>query len=327
MNFVGIPSIEGFHNVVKAAAKYDVVETYDYDGKPKMHGTFGGVRVVDGEIMAESKNYLITPQKDNAGFAKWVDSHKLYFSNLPLKDHTIFGEWCGPGIMSGAAISQIKNKIFAVFAIVDSETKTMIVEPKEIEKILAGSDKCGDFSKRPSDVYVLPWCDSVKVDFSRRSSLHDIADSLNAYIDRIEKCDPWVKETFGVEGVAEGVVYYPRLPVLSVETFEYFSFKAKGSLHQVNRQKQPVLVDPNVSATIDEFVNAFVTEARMAQAVAAIAMPIDTKNMGPFLKWVVEDIQKESVDELEASDLTWEKVQKGVQKEARNWFLKKSREI
>ena len=42
--------------------------------------------------------------------------------------------------------------------------------------------------------------------------------------------------------------------------------------------------------------------------------------MGPFLKWLVADVQKESVAELEASDLTWKAVGKAVMNAGRAWY-------
>ena len=67
----------------------------------------------------------------------------------------------------------------------------------------------------------------------------------------------------------------------------------------------------------------FVTEARLEQA-AYVVINFDMKNMGSFLQWMVRDIEKESTDELEASELTWEQVQKNVMTRSRTWFKEKN---
>jgi hypothetical protein len=51
------------------------------------------------------------------------------------------------------------------------------------------------------------------------------------------------------------------------------------------------------------------------------------KNMGSFLKWMNQDIIKESSAELEASNLTWEQVQKSITTAARGWFTQKNKQI
>ena len=189
----------------------------------------------------------------------------------------------------------------------------IIIEPEDIE-ILLGDDK-------PVDVHVLPWCcDPLVVDFSRRSQLQTVAEDLSKFVDEIEPCDPWVKATFGLEGVCEGAVYYP-IPAsrLTRTVFEHYVFKAKGEKHKVVHVKEAVRVDPVVAASVEGFVALFLTDARLEQGVTATGA-CDMKNTGNFLKWVVTDVQKESVAELAASNLTWEQVQKDVQMTARNWY-------
>src|ERR1035437_7012068 len=93
MEFLGFPSIEKFHNVVKAVGVYPVLaETgiVKYRGKVKIHGTNASVRVANGEgyaeFAAQSRTRIITPTDDNSGFAKWVETHKGFFAQLNDKD-------------------------------------------------------------------------------------------------------------------------------------------------------------------------------------------------------------------------------------------------
>lgn len=331
MDFKHFPDIEGFHVAVKSG-EYFGFPTVHYRGKIKLHGTNAGVRIKDGEVVAQSRTQLITPTSDNAGFAKWVETRKDWFKNLPYGDRVgssniaIFGEWCGPGIMKGTAINQIPHKAFCVFAVMGfvgatDDDAVVLVEPTEIEKL---------FVNKPEDVYVLPWCcEPLRVEFGNREQLQGVADHLNKYVEEIEPCDPWVKATFGVEGTAEGAVYYPveaGKTTIRRKWFSDFVFKAKGEKHKVVKTKQAVQVDPAVAKSIDEFVTLFVTEPRLEQGLTNTG-PADMKNTGAFLKWFCQDVQKESTTELEASNLTWDQVAKAVQIAAREWYKSKAMAI
>lgn len=329
MEFVHFPDIEGFYNIVKFTKAYPewVTRPINYRGKIKLHGTNAAVRIVNGEIGAQSRTQIISPESDNAGFARWVQTRELYWKSTVdrgLNNCTIYGEWCGPGIMKGTAINQISKKMFVIFAIdglktnIDGEELDLfITEPETIEKML------GD---RPDDIHVLPWYgEAVKVDFKNEANLRKTAERLNAVVEEVEPCDPWVKQVFGIEGTAEGLVYYPDTAYR--EIFRNFVFKAKGEKHRVVKVKEAVQVDPEVAASVNDFVTMFVTEARLEQGLAAIGGSLETKNIGPFLKWMNQDVLKESSAELEASNLTWEQVQKSVNFAARNWFIQKNKEI
>ena len=339
MNFVSFPEIEGFHNTVKSVKQYPHIagdsRLVSYRGKIKLHGTNAGIRIKDGVVAAQSRSKIITPQDDNVGFAKWVEEHKEFFkfvgkskiwnenaSEIPMNDITIFGEWCGPGIMKGTAINQLSTKIFAIFAIVigDSETGDMIHDPAII-------DNCT--KNRPDDIHVLPWYgDAFIVDFTNRLVLTSVAETLSKIVEDIEPCDPWVKNTFGFEGVCEGIVYYPYHEKLVIQRkqFSDLAFKAKGEKHKVVKTKQIVQVDPEIAKSISQFVDMFVTEARCEQGLNAIG-GINIKNTGQFLKWMMTDIIKESKDELAASELTFEQVQKETQTAAKDWFMTKCKTI
>lgn len=92
------------------------------------------------------------------------------------------------------------------------------------------------------------------------------------------------------------------------------------------KTKQPVQIDPEVAQSIDDFVNLFVTPARLEQAVTEVGCgEFDTDKIGAFLKWFNADVQKESVAELEAAKLTWKEVNKAVMNAAKKWYQDKSK--
>lgn len=330
MDFVKFPDIEGFHNVIKLLEAYPhfAESPVAYRTKIKLHGTNAGVRIVDGEIAAQSRELFVTPENDNAGFAKWVESRKDFFSKIP-GNHTVFGEWCGPGTVkkSDTAISNIQGKVFVVFAIMGTPTTNPKIEDGNIDltDMFVDPDAIAEFlGKLPEDVFILPWhSEPVVVDFNSPASVQAIVDAGNKAVSDVEPCDPWVKKTFGVEGTGEGVVYYPTSgPMIIRKRFSNFAFKAKGDKHKVVKTKEAVQIAPEIAASIEEFVTLFVTEPRLEQA-ASVVKTFEKKNMGPFLQWISSDVLKESKAELEASGLTWDQVQKGVQTAAKTWFLTK----
>jgi len=122
-----------------------------------------------------------------------------------------------------------------------------------------------------------------------------------------------------------GLVLYPVLvdrAAPSLEQVERLMFKAKGEKHRTAGTRAAVLVDAAVVASIEELAALMVTEARLQQALGEVCGGVrDPRATGSFLAWVVADVRKESVAELEASNLSWAQVEKAVQARARAWFL------
>lgn len=317
------PKIKLLHDVRRSLEQLGETPKVTYRAKIKLDGTNGGVQIFsDRRVVAQSRTRIITPQADNAGFASWVSENIDYFENLAIADRiTIFGEWCGQGIQKRTAISQINRRIFVVFAIqfggTDAKIAKLEIRPERIREFL------GD---RP-DILVMPFYgEAIALDFGDTEQLQGAAAKLNQIIEEVEKSDPWVKEIFGIDGLGEGLVMYPEADDL-VEKLSYSEliFKVKGEKHQVVKTKQPVQIDPETANSIEEFVNLFVTPARLEQAATeACDGDFDIKKIGDFLKWIAIDIQKESAAELERSNLTWKQVSKAVSSAAKQWYQQKA---
>lgn len=78
----------------------------------KIDGTNSCVWISDdGEhIAAQSRTRWISPEKDNFGFARWVEENREELAKLGPGKH--FGEWYGGGIQRGYGL---KEKRFALF--------------------------------------------------------------------------------------------------------------------------------------------------------------------------------------------------------------------
>lgn len=323
MSFTAWPEIHGFHNIRKLFQVHPNIEALtngqkivSYKAKPKIHGECHAVRCYpDGKIAAQSRGTDLTPTSDNRGFAKWVLANEVHWKKL--SNVVVFGELAGPGVKKGVAISKIDHKIFAVFAAQVMGSDKLIIEPSELQALLGSIP----------DVYVLPWYSEevLNIDWlAPDEELQAHTAKLNAWVATIEANDPWVESTFGVKGTGEGIVLYPVSPEhLGVESFGKLALKCKGEKHSVIKSANPAQVDPEVAASIDEFVEMVLTEARLEQGANAVGPSFDTKFIGPFLKWVNVDVEKETQDELEASGLTFQQVTKALGAKARNWYLEK----
>ena len=81
----------------------------------KIDGTNASIwiDVLTNEIKAGSRKRFITPEKDNFGFAKWVEANKDELI-AGLGDGTHFGEWWGSGIQRGYGLDK-GEKRFSLF--------------------------------------------------------------------------------------------------------------------------------------------------------------------------------------------------------------------
>jgi phage pi2 protein 07 len=321
--------IESFHNVLKDRGKNEFLSTIpecEYCPKIKLHGTNAGIHITDNGVFPQKRSEFISIEKDNFGFALWVKQNEQAFYDACMANigsqFIIYGEWAGPGVQKGVAISQIPKKSFFVYAV-----KVMgsydgahfwIIDPKYIRYYIP---------MLVENVYILPWEleDSMKVNFNSPGSIADFVEQVNTQVQDIEKNgDPYVKRMFGIEGPGEGYVYYPNMNT----NMTRFLFKAKGEEHRVNKTKTAIQIDPDVLRSQQEFADKFVTEARCLQAVhEACAGEYNPKLTSDFLKWVMRDILKESEDELVSSGLEWKKVTGPCSKKARDWYISKTKEL
>lgn len=80
----------------------------------KIDGTNAAVGVTEtGQVYAQSRKRLITPEADNFGFARWVQEHADELRDgLGVGLH--FGEWWGLGIQRGYGLDHKRFSLFNV---------------------------------------------------------------------------------------------------------------------------------------------------------------------------------------------------------------------
>ena len=141
MKLIKMPSIEQFRSAIrdiKHSAQYvgqdendemimnrdAKMPTVTFKGTCKLHGTNASIAYNGVNIWAQSKGNIITPGKDNAGFAMFVHNNTDYFLDalstikdmLQAEEVVIYGEWAGKGIQKAVAISETP-KAFYMFDI------------------------------------------------------------------------------------------------------------------------------------------------------------------------------------------------------------------
>ena len=329
---ISFPSIDQFRNTVKSVKSYCDYNNVDYPtltftGTTKIHGSNGGIvyNPATDELWCQSRENIITIEKDNAGFAWFVSQREDHFKKVLKRifdsSHfadsqyqliAVFGEWAGGNIQKGVAVSGL-DKFFVAFDVYfanDNEDKKSI-------------PACSWFNMPQFNIYnstMFAWW-SVDIDFANPGA---VSEQLSNITHIVEQNCP-VGRYFGKEGIGEGVVWacvHDKLGKLR--------FKVKGEKHSVSKVKTGTgvaAISPEVMASIDEFVNYAVTPERMEQGIQRVfteqGKEPDIKDTGVYLKWLFSDIMKEEHDVLAESNLEPKQVSGLISKAGRTWFMER----
>jgi hypothetical protein len=317
MEHTRFPSIEQFRTVFtrvknRANKNLGAPTVLTFNGTVKLHGTNSAVAKKGDELWFQSREHIITPDKDNAGFAAWASNQNWdsIFDLIGEKDAIIFGEWCGAGIQKGVAINQLP-KMFVIFGIRehDGAWKNM----RSLTHVHDNEHQIFNIHQFPS------W--AITIDFE---NLGDAQERLAEITSQVENECPVAKQLGVTEGVltGEGVVWQcVNDPITD------FTFKVKGEKHAVNGsyKKGTVAIDTEKFENINALVKNVVTENRLQQAVdylVELHLPLENTSMAAFLRWVVNDVMKEEGDTINDSGLSPKEVNSGISQYARKWFFK-----
>lgn len=312
-------SIEQFRHVVKYVqswAEYheQPLPTLMFRGTVKLHGTNAGIKRHKGEFTAQGRTRELFVGDDNYGFANWLHEGlkdptfaseiNTMFDNVcsePDAEVTIYGEWCGKGIQKKVAIAEL-DKRFVVF----------------------GARVNGDYVEITQGVN-MPSFDSVdnilvagtfllSIDFSEPAKALEELEKLTLQVE--EKC-PYTA-LYGVDGIGEGIVWN------CVEFMENSDlwFKTKGEKHsgKGDKKRNVATIDPEKLEKISDLVDYVLSSSRLQQGLEHVES-LEMKNMGQYLKWVGQDVQKEEMDTIEANGLEWKDVNKHINTKARQFFM------
>lgn len=318
MEFRPFGSIPQFKSVIKSVNDYSKINqlplpVLTFHGSVKLHGTNGcvGFNCKTGKVeLVQSRERVITPEDDNYGFAHFIYSDKEVqgvFKDLcslypTAKQVYFYGEWCGKGIQSGVALSQLNQKIFVIFEMVVDEVVVNIPAPLAHPRI---------FTKNEFLTYV------IDIDFNKAVLSQNQLVELTMSIEK--QCPVGV--AFGVEGTGEGIVWVNKETGLK--------FKVKGEKHstsKVKTLKEIAAVDFEKIAAMSDFIDGAVSINRLEQGKEKLKErgldPESRENTGEFIRWVVTDILKEEADTISVSCFDHKLLTRDISIKARNYYFK-----
>ena len=343
--FIKYPSIEQYRNVVKnigfwacyAGKDENDEPIYDYllpkptlkiGGTVKLHGTNAGICFnQDHGVYVQSRKNIITPEKDNAGFACFVHARDESFEemfNYTIQEFeidsynntiSIFGEFCGGSIQSGVGIHGLE-KMFVIFDVKvtshDDEDDVQWLDLSKVARNMRGS------VIHDLNIYFIDEFPTfeMEIDFNKPEMFQNKLNEIT--LDVEERCP--VAFQLGNDGVGEGVVWKGEF------NGNNFRFKVKGTKHSKSKVKKLPKVDEAKVALVNEVVNKITPAFRLEQGIQETfdtlnGGEIDRKGMGDFIRWVIGDIVKEDLDIITDAGLDVKEVNNKVSKVVRDYFF------
>jgi len=341
---IKFPSIEQFRTVVSnvnrhfnfvgldenGEAIYDPTlpkPTITFKGTVKIHGTNAAVSYNAKELWAQSRENIITPEKDNAGFAFFVESNKEAFYELfaqvmdktipwpdPYKNTiTIYGEWAGGNIQKGVGVCNLPKSFFIFGVKITPHTETE-------EELKANPAYWVDYTYLRAPEHNIYNIDdyptySIDIDFNIPQLVQNQLSELTIKVE--EECP--VAKAFGFSGIGEGIVWSAEFKGVVNR------FKVKGEKHSSSKVKTLAAVNVEKLEGIQKFVDYAVTESRFKQALENVfpnQEPIDVKKMGEVIRWVVNDVIKEEMDTMVENQIEPKEVNKYISSKVREMFFK-----
>lgn len=338
---IKMPSIEQFrnaiHHIIKATRFTGLDENedpiYNNDKLPvlnaigtvKLHGTNASICYnVEHGIWAQSKKNIITSEKDNAGFAFFVENNEdiildlihefntAYKINLHYNTVSIYGEWAGKGIQKNVGISELDKK-FYIFGIK--------VTPHREEDPAFWLESNVFCLKGIEGIFHVKDFKTFELDIDFNNPLL----SQNEMVDMVEEVETEcpVAKAFDVSGIGEGIVF-------EVNYFDViYRWKMKGEKHAgKSKVKTAKKVDNDKLQLVIDIVEKVTPEWRLAQMYQETFDTLnggkgDIKKTGDYLRTLINDVMKEEASTISEAGLIPKDINASISKKARLWFMKK----
>lgn len=321
MEFISYPKIYTFRSAyaeIKEAYinKREELPKLRYISSVKLHGTNSAIvkHIESNEYTFQSRNRIITIEKDNLGFAQFMSdkNYQVLFDIIEKlhekkaeKHIAIFGEYAGLKIQSKVAISKLP-RMFLIFAIRFDFEWLDLEKFKNVQNIDEKIYNMEQFERHYIDI-------DFKDPAKALEKISELTDKVN------DECP--VAKSLGEIGIGEGLVW----TCLDNPTSRFW-FKSKGEDHQVvasNNNKEKIAIEPDKIENVNKFVDNTLTENRLNQGIEYLKennLEIVIKNIGIFIRWVVEDIIKEESDVVVESNLDEKMIKKEITTRAVIWY-------
>jgi len=341
---IKFPSIEQFRTVVaninrhynfvgldeKGDAIYDPTlpkPKLKFKGGVKLHGTNSGAsyNAIDG-LWAQSREHIITPTSDNAGFAFFVETNKEVFMSLIKKvaekegidlnnnNITIYGEWVGKSIQKGVGIANLDKSMF-IFGV-----KISPFQVEEGESPIAYWVEHNYLRSPKHKIYNIEDYEKfeIEIDFNMPQLIQNTIIEMTIAVEN--ECP--VSKAFGFPNtVGEGIVFSCDLNGIR------YSFKSKGELH-AGKSKVKILnrVDDDKIKKVVDIANKVTPTWRLAQMLEEACDfmnggSLERSKLGDYIRLVINDVIKEEMDVLAEAGLEPKDVNKYISEIARRYFF------
>lgn len=294
-------------------------------GTIKLHGTFAATcyNEISG-LWIQSKENIITPQKDNAGFAWFAESKKDVFIDLintladyhgvDLKLNTIMlgMEWAGKGIQKSVGISEIEKSAFifshAKVSPFDEEKPSYWISTNNIDSIENRIYNIENFKTF-----------SIEIDFNKPELYQN---KINEMTLEVENECPVSKEFGFNETVGEGIVF----SCLNKNGSRHI-FKSKGDKHSAKSKVRTLKpVDNEKINKCIQIAEQVTPSWRLEQMINETfdtlnGGVVDRARLGDYLRAVINDVIKEESDIIADAGLDLKDVNKHISQIARYYFF------
>lgn len=312
------PSIEQFRNIIRELRFnhdykgkdeldqpiYQHTEPYPtlvFNGTVKLHGTNASIVKYKDRIEFQSRENVLSLQKDNAQFMLNMSNKNLdfLFEGIEFEDHiAVFGEWCGQGIQKGVAVSQLP-RMFVIFGC-------------NVDGVWIDFDR-HDNEQQIYNIKQFPQY-QVEVDFNNPELIQNKLVELTLEVEN--ECP--VGKHFGISDVGEGIVF------TAFHNDKRYCFKSKGEKHSASNIKTIASVDVDQINSINEFVDYVLADSRLNQGLDKLkemGLEISQKSTGDYLRWIVNDVIKEEQDTIVQNQLDVKKLTSAISNKARLWYF------
>lgn len=297
-------------------------------GTVKLHGTHADILIYsDDRIVFQSRNIVgLQVAKDNAGFATTMsqktkallrlrDLFVARFTQInpdTLVDQSqpvlIAGEWIGQSIQKDVAISQLSKRFVIISVNINGQWQR--------------DSDYGGIALPNHDIYNI----SRAGNFNRTLYVGDpqrTIDELETLTEQIAKHCPFAA-TFGIDGEGEGIVWKPALAPYNPNSDLWFKTKGgrfKPTFARAPRQSpERAEQSREVAARVAEI---WTSEQRLEQSLEYMrehGIQRTKKGMGPFLKWVQNDIAVEEKGYIAEHEVDLPMLRIEVAKLAKPWY-------
>lgn len=315
--------------------------TITFTGTVKSHGTNAGVRydLDTDKITFQSRERELSIESDNAGFCLWGNMQPVkecfeaaffYLINdagveiepEELESVVLFGEYCGGNIQKGVAINGLP-KMYLLFEVQYHTKDGKIYRFTPYELDLVDQDEYIQAEFHELGIYDIAEFGQyeITIDFNHPERSQNTLVELTDAVEHECPIGKYFGRVLGQDNTTgEGIVWRANLE----DTSNLIMMKIKGDKHTNSKVKTTAPIDTEKFEKVNEFVENFVTEARLNQGISYLKemnLDISPKSMGAYIKWVTGDIFKECSDSIVESKLDPKMVGNAVTVIARKFLL------